>query len=52
MVSGQMSHLLLLGLAEKGGLLVLGGDCIIKLARVPQNLTVEVEIDDKKRRNV
>lgn len=35
MVSGEMSHLLLLGLAEKGGLLVLGGDCIIKLARVP-----------------
>lgn len=34
-VEGDMSHLLLLGLAEKGGLLVLGGDCIIKSAKVP-----------------
>lgn len=33
-----MRDLLLLGLAEKGGLLVLGGDCIIKLARAPQHV--------------
>lgn len=40
-----MRDLLLLGLAEKGGLLVLGGDCIIKLARAQHHVDARKKLE-------